>query len=134
MTFTQLQLTIIICGFVRTVNSTSNFALWTLYRSYVRGISANIELQVYSVTCCWRYSACSRGSLQTNITMIFIIFSTLTYSITNFLIRLLSKILITQFGRNWQVHHLIDYNKIAFIGLILTSSSVVKVYVQSLFS
>jgi hypothetical protein len=29
--------------------------LCTLYRSYVKGISANIEVQVYSVTCCWLY-------------------------------------------------------------------------------
>jgi hypothetical protein len=34
-----------------TVNSTSDYTLWTLYRSYFKGISANIELQVYNVTC-----------------------------------------------------------------------------------
>jgi hypothetical protein len=39
----------------RTVNSTSDYTLWILYRSYFKGISANIELQVYSVTCCWPY-------------------------------------------------------------------------------
>jgi hypothetical protein len=32
--------------------SPSDYTLWTLYRSYSKGISANIELQVYSVTCC----------------------------------------------------------------------------------
>jgi hypothetical protein len=35
-----------------TVNSTSHCTPWTLYRSYLKGINANIELQVYSVTCC----------------------------------------------------------------------------------
>jgi hypothetical protein len=35
-----------------TVNSTSDYTLKTLYRSYFKGISANSELQVYSVTCC----------------------------------------------------------------------------------
>jgi hypothetical protein len=34
-----------------TVNSTSNYTLWTLYRSYSKGIRANIEPQVYSVGC-----------------------------------------------------------------------------------
>jgi hypothetical protein len=29
-----------------------HFTLWTLYRSYFNGIRANIELQVYSGTCC----------------------------------------------------------------------------------
>jgi hypothetical protein len=38
-----------------TVNSTSDYTLWTLYRSYFKGISANIELQIYSLTCCWSY-------------------------------------------------------------------------------
>jgi hypothetical protein len=28
----------------RTVNSTSDYTLWALYRSYSNGISANIEL------------------------------------------------------------------------------------------
>jgi hypothetical protein len=37
------------------LNSTSDYALWTLYRSYFQGISANIELQVYNVTCRWPY-------------------------------------------------------------------------------
>jgi hypothetical protein len=35
-----------------TVNSTSNHTLWYLFRSYFKGISANIELQVYGKTCC----------------------------------------------------------------------------------
>jgi hypothetical protein len=26
--------------------------IWTLYNSYFKGITANIQLQVYSVTCC----------------------------------------------------------------------------------
>jgi hypothetical protein len=34
-----------------TVNSTSDYALWTLDRTYYKGISANIELQVHIVTC-----------------------------------------------------------------------------------
>jgi hypothetical protein len=38
-----------------TVNSRSDYTLWTLYRSYSRGISANIELQVYRMTCLWPY-------------------------------------------------------------------------------
>jgi hypothetical protein len=29
--------------------------LWALYRSYFKGISTNIELQVCTVTCCWPY-------------------------------------------------------------------------------
>jgi hypothetical protein len=33
-----------------------NHTLWTLYRSYFKVIRANIELQVYSVTCCGPYS------------------------------------------------------------------------------
>jgi hypothetical protein len=33
-------------------DSTSEYTLWALYRSYFKRISANIELQVYSVTCC----------------------------------------------------------------------------------
>jgi hypothetical protein len=32
------------------LNSTLDCTLWTLYRSYFKGISANIELQVYSET------------------------------------------------------------------------------------
>jgi hypothetical protein len=36
-----------------TVNSTSDYTFWTLYRSYFKGISANIELQVYSFTSCY---------------------------------------------------------------------------------
>jgi hypothetical protein len=31
-----------------TVDSTSVYTLWILYRSYFKDISANIELQVYS--------------------------------------------------------------------------------------
>jgi hypothetical protein len=38
---------------VCTVNSTSEYTPWTSYRSYFRSFSDNIELQVYSVTCCW---------------------------------------------------------------------------------
>jgi hypothetical protein len=34
-----------------TVNSTSDYTLWTLYRSYFKGISANVELLI---TKCWR--------------------------------------------------------------------------------
>jgi hypothetical protein len=30
-----------------TVNSTSDYTLWTLYRSYFKGGSANIKLQMY---------------------------------------------------------------------------------------
>jgi hypothetical protein len=29
-----------------TVNSSSDYTLWTLHRCYIKGISANIELQV----------------------------------------------------------------------------------------
>jgi hypothetical protein len=35
---------------VCTVNSTSDYTLWTLYCSYFKGIIANIEMQVYNVT------------------------------------------------------------------------------------
>jgi hypothetical protein len=35
-----------------TVKGTSDYILWTLYRSYFKGISANIELSVYSETSC----------------------------------------------------------------------------------
>jgi hypothetical protein len=35
-----------------TVNITSDYTIWTLYRYYFKGISANIELQVYSETRC----------------------------------------------------------------------------------
>jgi hypothetical protein len=45
---------IILSKIVGTVNSTSDYTLWTLYLSYFKGISANIELQVYGVTCCDR--------------------------------------------------------------------------------
>jgi hypothetical protein len=38
-----------------TFNSASDYTLWTLYRSYFKKIGANIELQVYSVMCCWPY-------------------------------------------------------------------------------
>jgi hypothetical protein len=41
-----------------TVNNTSDHTLWTLYRSYFKGISANIELQVYSVMYCWSNLLC----------------------------------------------------------------------------
>jgi hypothetical protein len=34
-----------------TVNSTSDYTLWTLYRSYFKDNSANIELNVHTVTC-----------------------------------------------------------------------------------
>jgi hypothetical protein len=34
----------------------SDYTLWTFYHSYFKGISANIALQVYSVTCCWQYN------------------------------------------------------------------------------
>jgi hypothetical protein len=37
---------------VGTINSTSDYSLWTFYRSCFKGINANIELQVYSETCC----------------------------------------------------------------------------------
>jgi hypothetical protein len=32
-----------------------NSTLWTLCHSYFKDISANIELQMYSLTCCWPY-------------------------------------------------------------------------------
>jgi hypothetical protein len=35
--------------------STTHYTLWTVYRSYFKGISANIELRMYSVTCYWPY-------------------------------------------------------------------------------
>jgi hypothetical protein len=38
-----------------TVNSTSEYTLSTFFSSYLKGVSANIELQAYSVTCCWPY-------------------------------------------------------------------------------
>jgi hypothetical protein len=41
---------VVFCPVIRTVNSTSHYTLKTLYRSYFT-LSANIELQVYSVTC-----------------------------------------------------------------------------------
>jgi hypothetical protein len=34
------------------VISTSNYRLWTLYRFYFYAISADIEFQVYGMTCC----------------------------------------------------------------------------------
>jgi hypothetical protein len=37
-------------SFKTIVNSTSDYTLWTLYHSYFMAISANIELQVYSMT------------------------------------------------------------------------------------
>jgi hypothetical protein len=39
-------------GAIRTVNATSDHTLWTLYRSHYKGISAKIELQMYSETSC----------------------------------------------------------------------------------
>jgi hypothetical protein len=42
------------CG----VNKTSDYTLFTLFRFYFKDINANIELQVYSATCCWRYNNC----------------------------------------------------------------------------
>jgi hypothetical protein len=38
-----------------TIDSTSDYTLWTLYRTYFKSISANIVLQLYSVTCCLPY-------------------------------------------------------------------------------
>jgi hypothetical protein len=38
-----------------TVYGTSDYTLWNLYCSYFNGISASIELQVYSVTYCCPY-------------------------------------------------------------------------------
>jgi hypothetical protein len=40
-----------------TVNSISNYTLWTLHRSHFKGFSANIELQVYNVTYLFRRAA-----------------------------------------------------------------------------
>jgi hypothetical protein len=40
---------------IGTINSSSDYTLWTFYRSFFMDIRANIELQVYSVTCCWPY-------------------------------------------------------------------------------
>jgi hypothetical protein len=37
-------------------NGTLDYTLWTLYRPYFKSISANTELQVYSMTCCWPYN------------------------------------------------------------------------------
>jgi hypothetical protein len=45
----------ILKGVAGTLNSTSDYTLRTLYRSYFKTISDNIELQVYSVTCCLLY-------------------------------------------------------------------------------
>jgi hypothetical protein len=47
--------TILYICIICTVNSTSDYTLWTLYRSYFEGIRSKIELQVYNVTCCWPY-------------------------------------------------------------------------------
>jgi hypothetical protein len=46
---------IVWCAVDCTFNSISDYTLCTLHRSYFNRISANIELQVYSVTCCWPY-------------------------------------------------------------------------------
>jgi hypothetical protein len=35
--------------------STLDYTLWTLYRSYFKGINANIDLQMYSETSCLPY-------------------------------------------------------------------------------
>jgi hypothetical protein len=40
------------CCVVCTLNGTPDYTFWTLYRSYFKGIGANIELPVYSATCC----------------------------------------------------------------------------------
>jgi hypothetical protein len=34
---------------------TSDYTLWNLHRPYIKEVSANIELQVNSVTCSWPY-------------------------------------------------------------------------------
>jgi hypothetical protein len=39
-----------------TVHSTSDYTLWNMYRSYFKGISAHIKLQMYNVTCCSLYA------------------------------------------------------------------------------
>jgi hypothetical protein len=44
------KIVIIMLG-IRTVNNTSDYTLKTSYCSYFKGISANIELQMYNVTC-----------------------------------------------------------------------------------
>jgi hypothetical protein len=41
---------------LRLLQSTAHQTLWTLFRYYFKGISANLELQVYSVMCCWPYT------------------------------------------------------------------------------
>jgi hypothetical protein len=41
-----------LCLIKCTVNTTSHNTLLTLYRSYSKGIGANVELQVYNVTYC----------------------------------------------------------------------------------
>jgi hypothetical protein len=41
---------------ISTTNSTSDYTIWTYYRSYFKEISANIKLQVYCVTCCRFYN------------------------------------------------------------------------------
>jgi hypothetical protein len=44
-----------------TVDSTSDYTFSTLYRSYFKSISANIELQVYSETSCTPYANLAIG-------------------------------------------------------------------------
>jgi hypothetical protein len=38
------------------VVQSTDYTLWSLYRSYFMGINANIKQQVYNVTCCWLYT------------------------------------------------------------------------------
>jgi hypothetical protein len=45
-----------------TANSTSDYTLWTLYRSCYKNISANIEMKGYSGTSCW---PCKFATLNT---------------------------------------------------------------------
>jgi hypothetical protein len=61
-------------GVIRFTNlytqSTTHQTVWTLYRSYFKGISANIEQQVYSVTCCRPYISPNRSGILIMITRI----------------------------------------------------------------
>jgi hypothetical protein len=64
--FYRVSLALIVCLFsqirrnvksvaelrARTVYSSSDYTISNLYRSYFKGISVDIELQVYNVTCC----------------------------------------------------------------------------------
>jgi hypothetical protein len=47
----------IIVKAIGTVNNIWKYTLWTLPRSYFKGISDNIELQMYTMMCCWPYLA-----------------------------------------------------------------------------